>query len=424
MAGLIVSQGRDTGRCIYGGFSNSISLGRSPECDFQLHDPAVSRVHCHLQTIDGTTLLRDADSRWGTFVNGLQVEERMLAIGDRVLVGETELLVTHSDTEANRSTVFPLGRNHTATRTTNHVAKSQTASEDALRDDEQVLALLGNSYLNYELIRLIATSATGATFEALDTVSNQVVALKIFWPQLLIRPNERTRFVRAMKSAIEVNHPKVVRVLNAGRHRGTCFTASELVIGESVSALIGRIGICGMLDWRRVLRIGIDAAEALTAAHAHGLLHRNITPRNLLIRTQDDTVKLNDLVIAKAVNSTHGEKLTIAGELLGDLLYMSPEQLTSERPLDARSDIYSLGASLYAMLTGRPPLEGRNRNETMQWIEVEKPQPPTTHHLSVSPLFEGAVMRMLEKRPDDRHPSAAELLREFQRVAQYENVSV
>lgn len=420
---LIVIQGRDTGRCICGDFAIPLSLGRAPECDFQLHDPAVSRVHCRLQTLDGSTLLRDADSRWGTFVNGTQIEERVLVIGDRVLVGETELLVTLSDAQAGGSTVFPYHRGPAPARRVPHVRTTLETREDVLRDDEQVLSLLGSSYLNYDLLRIIATSTTGATFEAFDTVANQMIALKVFWPQLLSRPSERTRFVRAMKAAIAVNHPKVVRVLNAGRHRGTCFTASELIDGESVSALIERIGVCGMLDWRRVLRIAIDVAEALTAAHSHGILHRNITPRNLLIRTRDDTVKLNDLVLARAVHSTGAERLTMAGELLGDLLFMSPEQMTGARPLDARSDVYSLGASLYAMLTGRPPLEGRNRVETMQWIEVEKPQPPTTHHLSVSPLFEGEVMRMLEKRPEDRHGSAAVLLRELQRVARYENVT-
>ena len=103
---------------------------------------------------------------------------------------------------------------------------------------------------------------------------------------------------------------------------------------------------------------------------------------------------------------------------------MSPEQTGVDHPIDCRSDIYSLGATLDTLLTGRPPLEGRNRSETIQKIQLDIPMPPTTHHVSISPLFEGEVMRMLEKRPEDRHPSAAVLLRELHRVARYENVAV
>ena len=108
------------------------------------------------------------------------------------------------------------------------------------------------------------------------------------------------------------------------------------------------------------------------------MVHRNITPRNLLIRTQDDTVKLNDLILAKAVAGTRMEQLTTPGEVLGDLVYLAPEQLSAGSPVDFRSDLYSLGASLYAMLTGRVPLEGRSTFETFQLIEVERPEPPTT----------------------------------------------
>jgi serine/threonine-protein kinase len=102
-------------------------------------------------------------------------------------------------------------------------------------------------------------------------------------------------------------------------------------------------------------------------------VHRNITPRNILIRETDGVAKLGDLVLAKAMEGTSQEQITRSGELVGQLEYLSPEQTTHARPPDARSDIYSLGASLYALLTGRPPFEGRSVPETIQKIQTEEP---------------------------------------------------
>ncbi|MCA9120556.1 MAG: protein kinase [Planctomycetaceae bacterium] len=133
-----------------------------------------------------------------------------------------------------------------------------------------------------------------------------------------------------------------------------------------------------MLDWRRVLRIAIQLAEALQAVAAYNMIHRNITPHNILIRASDDSVKLSDLVFAKAISGTRLEEITSPGQLVGELVYLSPEQTGTERPIDFRSDIYSLGASLYALLTGRPPLEGRNSSETLHKIQYDIPAAPTT----------------------------------------------
>ncbi len=428
---LMVVRGHDTGRQFALLAESSSTIGRGADCSFQLHDPSVSRVHCRIIGQGNSLLLRDAGSRWGLELNGKAVQEAVLRDGDRITLGETEMLVGIAAGN-DHTTLAPAAMRdaetiepHPGRPPVNRTHGERSLSRPPrLQSDDDVVRLLGNRFLRFDVHSLISSARTGAVFLAQDNKHKRDVALKIFWPHLFEEETEVRRFVRAMRTAIPVRHDNLVRVYTAGKSRGVCFTSSELVEGESADQLIQRVGVCGMLDWRRVLRIAIQLAEALQAAADHNMIHRNITPHNILIRACDDVVKLNDLVFAKAIAGTRMEQITCPGELIGELVYMSPEQTGVDHPIDARSDIYSLGATLYTLLTGRPPLEGRNRSETIAKIQLDTPTPPTTHHLSISPLFEGEVMRMLEKRPEDRHPSAAVLLRELQRVARYENVIV
>ena len=431
MSNLVVVRGHDTGRRLALRDESSTSIGRGVDCGFQLHDPSVSRMHCCVTRQTDSLKLLDAGSRWGLQVNGQVVCEATLQDGDRIALGETEILVeippgndkTTLAPAALREaeTVQPRRVRSEAKRTSENRSQSRTPR---IRSDEDVVRLLGNRFLRFDVQSLIASARTGAVFLAWDNKHDRHVALKNFWPHLFEEEIEVRRFVRAMRTAIPVRHDNLVRVYTAGKSRGVCFTSSELVEGESADQLIQRVGVCGMLDWRRVLRIAIQLTEALQAAAEHNMIHRNITPHNILIRACDDVVKLNDLVFAKAIAGTRVEQITCPGELVGELVYMSPEQTGVDHPVDVRSDIYSLGATLYTLLTGRPPLEGRTSSETINKIQLDIPTPPTVYHLSISPLFEGEVMRMLEKRPEDRHPSPTVLLHELRRVARYENVAI
>lgn len=429
MSKLSVIRGCDTGRQFVMHSESSCSIGRDEACSFQLHDPSVSRVHCRIVGHGDVLLFRDAASRWGSELNGQSVREAKLCDGDKITIGETVILV-ELDSLADRGklaaqsisdvkTVKPRCDQRVAVE---HVRNRSPAQSTSLLSDDDITQLIGSRFLRFDVKSLIASARTGAVFRAFDNKHGREVALKLFWPHLFEEPTERRRFIRAMRTAIPIKHEHLVRVHTAGRSRGVCFTSSELMEGESADQLIRRVGVCGMLDWRRVLRIAIQLAEALQAAERHNMIHRNITPQNVLIRARDDRVKLNDLVLAKAISGTRMEQITRPGELVGELLYMSPEQIGSQRPVDARSDIYSLGATLYSLLTGRPPLEGRATSETIQKIQLETPAAPTRYHLSISPLFEGEIMRMLEKRPEDRHASPTLLRGELERVARYEGL--
>jgi serine/threonine-protein kinase len=178
-----------------------------------------------------------------------------------------------------------------------------------------------------------------------------------------------------------------------------------------------------MLEWQPVMRAALHIAQALEVASEHKIVHRNITPSNVLNRTKDRVAKLADLMLAKALEGPMAHSVTHAGELVGELPYMSPEQTTGQKEIDARSDLYNLGATCYRLLTGRAPAEGRNPAETILKIQNEPPEKPTKFQLSIPPLFEGVVLTMLAKKPDDRFATPTVLVKELKRVAKFQGLT-
>src|SRR5262249_14777990 len=159
-------------------------------------------------------------------------------------------------------------------------------------------------------------------------------------------------------------------LFGAGKTEGYCWIAMEYVQGESLTQVIQRIGTANMLDWRQALRVAVHIARALEYAHGLNIIHRNITPQNIIIQAVDKTAQLGDLSRARARGGTLAEQITRPGEIVGDLRYMSPERTRGTSDVDGRSDIYSLGATVYALLTGRPPFEGGDLREMITKIRT------------------------------------------------------
>src|SRR5262249_28026772 len=263
-----------------------------------------------------------------------------------------------------------------------------------------------------------AEAASGVVFHARDRDVGGPVALKLFWPERMQRADATERFLRAIRTMLPYRHPNLVTLLDAGVTDGLCWTAAEFVIGESAKQIIRRVGVAGMLDWKQTHRVAVDVARALEFAAASHIVHRNITPTNILIRRSDGLAKLGDLLLAKALDEVGADRITRAGDIVGDLLFLSPEQVAGER-VEHRSDLYSLGATLYALSTGRPPCDGLTTAEKIRNIQSQRPDPPRKFHLGIPDLFEAVVLRLLEKRPDDRFPDATQLLRDLDRVERY-----
>ena len=406
-------------------------IGRGEDCDLRLNDPSVSRVHARVTLLDGHIYLEDAGSRWGTLVNGIPTDSRELSPGDRVEIGDTQLrLETDSPLVTTLAPVRRriLDRLSGRRRRNGHrpeqppipargqLAESPNHAQPPLRHFD-LEGLVGKKFLQYQVESVIARPRSGFIFKALDLRhADRPIALKVFRPDFFQDSRGARRFLRAMRTTISLEHENLVRVYAAGRTRRLCFTASEFVEGESVSQMIRRIGIAGMLDWRNAWHIASGVAEALEFAHDANIVHRNIGPSNILIRAKDRCVKLGDLMLAKALDQTGNERITRAGEVVGDLRYLSPEQLSGEQPIDSRADVYGLGATLYAVLTGKPPFEGGTAAEIIRRVMTGAPEAPTRSHLAIPSQFEGLVLRMLAVRPEDRPESATHLRTELERV--------
>jgi len=162
-----------------------------------------------------------------------------------------------------------------------------------------------------------------------------------------------------------------------------------------------------------------ESARALEFAADHDIIHRNITPNNILVRSSDGCVKLGDLILAKALRGTKVEQITAAGDTVGELAYASPEQDAGGQHVDCRSDIYSLGVALYAMLTGQPPHQGATVAETIAKIRTETPVRPTDNQMAIPALFEDLMFRMLRKNPNDRFQTPTALLNQLERLRKY-----
>ncbi len=279
------------------------------------------------------------------------------------------------------------------------------------------LKLVGRKFARFDVRSLVAQTDRGAMLRAFDAYLQVEVALKVFSSETM-RDSSVARLQRAVQTTMPLTHPHLIEVFASGHDEGLCWMASEFVEGENAAEVIRRIGIAGMLDWRQSLKAAIHVARALDFIGSQRIVHRNISPRNVLFQKSDGQVKLGDLVLAKALDDDAAARVTRAGEIVGDLPYCSPEQVTG-RQVDARSDQYNLGAMLYALLTGRPPCEGRSFAETLEKIQSHPPEPPTKFHLSIPPLFEGVILRTLAKRRDDRFADAVALLRDLERVAKY-----
>jgi serine/threonine protein kinase len=172
------------------------------------------------------------------------------------------------------------------------------------------------------------------------------------------------------------------------------------------------------------LRWAIHLGRALEFAHEQGIIHRNITPRNILVRERDNVAKLGDLMLAKALEGPYSEDITQPGELLGDLEYMSPERTYGTQKLDERSDIYGLGAAVYAMLSGRPPLAGKSKRETISMIREAEPTRPRTYQPTIPEAFENLVLSTLAKKPEDRPLTASAVLGQFEELGQKHRLRV
>jgi eukaryotic-like serine/threonine-protein kinase len=270
---------------------------------------------------------------------------------------------------------------------------------------------------HYQLLERIGAGALGEVFRARDTRVGRTVAIKRVPSALASDESRRRRLLDDARAASALSHPHVASLYEVGEENGQVFLAFEHVPGESLAKLIGG----RPLNPRRALEIAIQAADALAEAHAAGIVHRDVRPDNIVV-TQRGQAKLLDTGLA---GFTGGGALRAKAATLPDIKdevshatfrYLSPEQALGE-PVDHRSDIFSLGAVLYEMLTGKPAFDGASAPETIVAVAHATPAAPSTRSTGVPPALDAVVARALAKSLDRRYQAMAEMAAALREIA-------
>jgi hypothetical protein len=268
-------------------------------------------------------------------------------------------------------------------------------------EDPKYLGRLDN---HFEVEAVVGRGGMGIVMRALDPCLQRTVALKVLDPMLARNELARTRFCREARAAASVTHENVVAVhqVDIDEEKDLPYLVMQYVSGVTLQDRLDR---GEKLSLREVVRIGQQAAGGLAAAHAQGLVHRDIKPGNILLEEPGGRVKLTDFGLARAAEDA---KLTQTGFVAGTPLYMAPEQARNE-PVDARTDLFSLGSVLYAMCTGRPPFEASSPFLVLQRVTGEVPRPIHDLNPAVPDDLAELIEHLLEKDPADRVQSAAEV---------------
>jgi serine/threonine-protein kinase len=267
---------------------------------------------------------------------------------------------------------------------------------------------------HFSIVERIRSGGMGAVFRAVDTRLNRVVALKVLPPALSRDPLIVQRFKNEAQSAAQLDHENIARVFYVGEEQGLHFIAFEYITGTNIRELIQQQGRLPVAD---AVNFALQMASALVHTSAQGVVHRDIKPSNIII-TPGGRAKLVDLGLARKENrDEEAADLTMAGTTLGTFDYISPEQARDPRTADVRSDIYSLGCTLYHMLTGAPPYpEGTVLQKLLQHQGDEAPD-PAQKNPAVPENLSIVVRKMMAKDPRRRYQNAEQLIRDMMLVA-------
>lgn len=256
----------------------------------------------------------------------------------------------------------------------------------------------------YEIQAECGRGGTSIVYRARDLREHRLVAIKVMHPELSSSATAE-RFLREVRIAGALEHPHVARLLDSGEAAGQLYCVFPFIDGETLRARLAREG---PLPVAEAMRLAKEIGDALSYAHAHGVIHRDVKPENILI--SDGHAILGDFGIARAVVVAAGDRLTDSGIAVGTPSYMSPEQAVASPDLDARSDQYALAVCLYEMLAGDPPFIGRTTQAIIARLLTEPPPRLEVARPTVAPGIVAAIERALSKVPADRYRSVAAFL--------------
>ena len=262
--------------------------------------------------------------------------------------------------------------------------------------------LVGTRLKHFEVRRLLGRGGMGSVYLGTDTSLDRPVALKVLAPEISHDPEVVARFVREARAQARLRHPNVAQIYFIGEEQGLHFFAMEFLEGPALDEILAQ----RRLPWAEAVEYAVATARGLRAALAHGFIHRDVKPSNLVL-DRESGIKILDFGLVK---SLHGDaELTRNGAIIGSPLYMAPEQGRGE-DVDHRADIYSLGCALYHMLTGRPPFSGPSPVGVIAMHMTDRAPPIRSVVPEVPERLQKLVERMMAKTPGDRFGSYDELL--------------
>jgi serine/threonine protein kinase/Tfp pilus assembly protein PilF len=281
-------------------------------------------------------------------------------------------------------------------------------------ENRQADLLIGQMFGHYKILKRIGAGGMGEVYLALDTTAGRKAALKVLPLHLTGYAERLKRFQQEARAVASLNHPNILTVYEVGAHGSVQYISSELIEGETLHQRLLR----GNIRLEEALEIAIQVATALTAAHSAGIVHRDVKPENIMLRP-DGYVKVLDFGIAKLaeheVPAAMAEEQpfslveTSLGSILGSVRYISPEQARGGH-VDRRTDIWSLGAVLYEMATGRAPFTGNTPREVLSAVVTTEPPPLSSHRSRAPGELQQIVCKALRKDPGERYQNAKEML--------------
>ncbi len=274
--------------------------------------------------------------------------------------------------------------------------------------------MIGQNIAQYEILEKLGEGGMGVVYKARDTRLDRFVALKVLPPDRVADPERKRRFVKEARAASALNHPNIITIHDIVSDDGVDVIVMEHIAGEGLDRVVGR----GRLRLDQVLSYGIQIADALARAHAAGIVHRDLKPANVMV-TADGLVKLLDFGLAKLVSPDSGAATTVTltapNVVAGTLPYMSPEQLRGEA-VDARTDVWAVGALLYELATGHRPFEAAVAAALAADIQTRSPTSPRQLNREIPDRLEDTILKCLEKDPNRRYQSTTELRVDLDRL--------
>ena len=275
----------------------------------------------------------------------------------------------------------------------------------------------------FELISKLGEGGMGSVFKAREVFIDRPIALKILSNKMAKNMEFQKRFVREAQAVAKLNHPHIVAGFDVGSADGYCYFAMEYVDGESLGHYLHRKG--GKLEEREALEFMRQIALALDHAHKHDMIHRDVKPDNILLDKTYQTAKLADLGLVRSADSADDDAaLTHAGQAIGTPFYISPEQARGMADLTPATDLYSLGASLFHLLTGQLPFEGLTAAVIMTRHVTDPVPSPRQKNPEVSVSADRIVMKLMQKNPGDRYSSAMTLAHDLSRILKGQMIGI